>query len=370
MSEPIPTNNASGDTSLPILGGSGPSWAKAHHILLGFLALGLVVWLLSGFYKVNTGEVAVVERLGGFIRNGGSEEGKAGSVALQEAGLHYHLPYPIDVVYIVPQLQTKTLEVNEFSSSPAEYADIKRELLRKGKSQAIADALCDPYLITGDKNLIHGSLTINYHVVDPEAYLTCISASGRDDMIRQIANHVLIKEMAKWPVDAVLTGAAAVMQRGIQDNVQIEVDQIGLGIKVDGIQMAPPKPPDAIAGAFNEVIQAKQDQNTSTLEGSTKKASAITRATAQAQSTLFAAQTEKQQQILEAQGEASRFQSVLTRFKVAPDFTRASLFYDTMNQIISNAGRIIWVKPGQDTTIILDPPDARRPETEVNQPGK
>jgi len=362
MTDTMSPNQTADDAGPPILGGSRASWAKAHHILLGFLALALVLWLLSGFYKVNTGEVAVVERLGSYIRAGGAEAGKAGAVVLMEARLHYHLPYPIDVVHKVPQQQTQTLTVDDFNTSPAEYMEMKKALLIKGKSKAIVDALYDPYLITGDKNLIHASLTLSYHVVDPEAYLTCVSAGGRDELIRQIANHVLIKELARWPVDTVLTGGAAEMQRSIQANVQAEVDQIALGIKVDQIQMAPPKPPDAVAGAFNDVIQAKQDQGGKELEGKTMKSSAVTRATAEAQSTLFKAQTEKQQQVLEAQGEASRFQSVVTRFQAAPDFTRASLFYDTMNQILGGAGRIIWVQPGQDTNYILDPPEARRPE--------
>src|SRR5579862_7408259 len=110
MSElnPEKSSPAPDDVSLPVLAPESPAWAKAHFILLGFLGVGLVIWLLSGFYKVNAGEAAIVERLGYFLRNVEQEPGKPSQVEWMDAGLHYHLPYPIDVVHFVPIQQNQT----------------------------------------------------------------------------------------------------------------------------------------------------------------------------------------------------------------------------------------------------------------------
>jgi modulator of FtsH protease HflK len=352
----------SGDDDAPALGGSPPEWAKAHIILLGFILLALVIWLLSGFYKVNTGEVAVVERLGSFVRQAG--EGQP--VALMDAGLNYHLPYPIDVVYTVPMKQRQTLEVNDFNSSPASYEEYKKAFLRQGYPKEVVDAIFDPYLITGDKNLIHGALTLTYHVVNPESYLMCVRdnatlGTNRDAVVRQLAAHALIQDIARRPVDFILTGGVSDMQRSILEKTQRELDHVGLGVMIDQIQLTPPKPPAAVAEAFNEVLQARQDEERKKLDAETLKQSAITRATAEAQTILSAAKTYKQGQILEATGEASRFASVYARYKVAPDVTKANLFYDTMNNVLSGLNRLIWVKPGEETTIILDAPEPRIP---------
>jgi membrane protease subunit HflK len=371
MSEPNEINSAPPDTddvNLPILGGSGPLWVRAHLILLALLLLSLTIWLLSGFYKVNTGEVAVVERLGSFVRQAGADQ----PISLMDAGLHYHLPYPIDVVYTVPLKQRQTLEVDDFNSSPASYAEYKKAFLRQGYPKEVVDAIYDPYLITGDKNLIHGALTLTYHVVDPEAYLMCVRDNAnlgvnRDAIVRQLASHVLIEDVAKRPVDFILTGGVSEMQRNILQLTQQELDHLGLGVMIDQIQLTPPKPPAAVADAFNEVLQARQDEERKKTEGDTLRQSAITRAQAEKDTILSAAETYKQGQILEAQGEASRFDSVHTKFKAAPDVTMANLFYDTMNNILSGLNRLIWVKPGEETTIILDAPEQRIPPAPTGQ---
>src|ERR1035437_2345778 len=47
----------------------GSRFAKAHHVLLIFLALVLLGWLLSGYYQVNNDQIAIVERLGTYLVN-------------------------------------------------------------------------------------------------------------------------------------------------------------------------------------------------------------------------------------------------------------------------------------------------------------
>jgi hypothetical protein len=49
MTQHAPENS---DLSLPVNEPEGSRWAKAHHILLGFLLLSAVIWILSGFYQV------------------------------------------------------------------------------------------------------------------------------------------------------------------------------------------------------------------------------------------------------------------------------------------------------------------------------
>src|SRR6476469_4376425 len=50
-------------------------------ILLG----GILVWLLSGFYRVDTNELGGVMRFGKYVREA-------------DPGLNYHIPYPIETV--------------------------------------------------------------------------------------------------------------------------------------------------------------------------------------------------------------------------------------------------------------------------------
>ena len=114
--------NDQGDVGLPVLTDmEGSRWGKAHHVLLGFVILAVIVWIGSGFYQVTADEVAVVERLGQFVSAGGP----GGKATLVEQGLHYRIPWPIDRVFKIPVQQTRTLTVNTFYAPQDEYADFK-----------------------------------------------------------------------------------------------------------------------------------------------------------------------------------------------------------------------------------------------------
>ena len=62
----------------------------------------LLVWLASGFYQVQPSEQGVVLRFGAYNRT-------------TDAGLHYHLPYPIESVdkVSITQERSITLGVTE-----------------------------------------------------------------------------------------------------------------------------------------------------------------------------------------------------------------------------------------------------------------
>lgn len=57
----------------------------------------IAIWLLSGFYRVQSEELGVVLRFGKYVRD-------------EQPGLRYHLPYPIETV-----LLPKALRVNSIS---------------------------------------------------------------------------------------------------------------------------------------------------------------------------------------------------------------------------------------------------------------
>ncbi len=197
----------------------GRGLRKAHHVLLAFLGLAFLVWVGSGFYKVNADEVAIVERLGQFVSTSG------GKAALIEQGLHYRMPWPIDQVFKIPVQQTRTLTVNTFYAPQDAYADFKRDAMRQNPDYTpqLLNSIFDPYLITADKNVVHLSLVVTYRIADPEAWITTVSheaeekassdtvaaAAGgeldmREALFQQIVQHAMVRQLAVLPIDQVL----------------------------------------------------------------------------------------------------------------------------------------------------------------------
>src|SRR3978361_633794 len=58
----------------------------------------LVIWGMSGFYRVQSEELGVVLRFGKYVRDA-------------QPGLNYHLPYPVETVLLPKALRVSTLSI-------------------------------------------------------------------------------------------------------------------------------------------------------------------------------------------------------------------------------------------------------------------
>ena len=370
------------DPPLPVADEDGGSrWGKAHHVLLVFAAAAIVVWLLSGIYKVKADEVAIVERLGQFI-------GSDGKAQLIDPGTHYHLPWPIDQVFKVPTLQTRTLTVSTFFAPQEEYADYKRDLMA---SQNVPpewlSALFDPYLITSDKNVVHISVAVTYQITDPEAWIMSVSheseevsgtgamssaqiTDGREKLLQYIVQRTMVRELSHIPIDNVLfegnDKTFLLLQNAIQKAVQVEeidpTDPTGkklhdLGITVQKVDPTGTRWPQyqTVNDAFQSVLKAKSDREIAISGAQSRAEAAKTQATSQAETMLKNAEAYAKQVTDEAQGEANRFTQVYQQYENTPDVTRWNVFADAVNSVSGNAKRIMFVQPGQKTILTIDP---------------
>ena len=84
----------------------------------------LIIWLISGFYKVNANEQGVVLRFGEWVRT-------------TQPGLHYHLPYPIEVA--------KTPKVTKVNKT-----EIGFRTFRESRRLLPEESL----MLTGDENIV------------------------------------------------------------------------------------------------------------------------------------------------------------------------------------------------------------------------
>jgi len=380
------------DLSLPIAdppqAPEGSRFAKAHHILLYFLGLALLVWLLSGVYQVRTDQVAIVERLGQYVS---TSDGHAIHV---RQGLHYHLPWPIDRVHILSIQQNFTMNVTAFNTPPSEYADLETEFFRDqnnqymGMTRELVSAIFDPYLITADKSVVKMQIGVQFLVRDPEAWLTSISheyheiydpadnADMRNSLFQQIAQKVLVTQASKMSFEDLLLQRRQELPEAIRTALQDAMrlrdpsdptgkKQIDLGVEILRVEVSVVRPPDAIRPAFENVLAQRSQRDTVQSNAESDANSRITKATGERQTLVTEADIYKQTAIQAAKGEADRFQQVLSQYYKAPDVTRWNLYVDAVRSVTSNVKRIVFALKGQRTYIEVDPPqyDARQVNT-------
>ena len=376
--------------SLPVVQEKGSRFGKAHHVLLIFAGAALLVWLLSGFYKVNPGEVAIIERLGQYV---GTGHGGSGKAELFEPGPHYALPWPIDTVHKISIRQTRILTVDAFDSRPDAYAEVKRRFIEEhpGIQLVVADAVFDPYLITADQNIVHMSVAVQYTIADPEAWLT--TASHEDDitgesegmreaLFQQVVQHAMVHMASNLTIDDVLFEGrqrlpvilkAAVINALEPPEIPGDTAKHGItmGIHVERVDLVQARPPDYVKKNFEAVNEARAQAAGTVSKAQADAQTAVTQAQAAKAGMISDAKAYNSQVVESAKGEAARFAQVLLQYNEAPAVTRYNVYADAVRTIAAAANRLMFLERGQHATITIDSPqfDANQVRPNGQQPG-
>jgi membrane protease subunit HflK len=376
--------------SLPVAEGKGSRFGKAHHILLVFAGVAVLVWLLSGIYKVNPGEVAIIERLGQYVGTG-----SGGKAELIGPGPHYALPWPIDLVHKVSTHQTRILTVNIFNSQPDAYAEAKRKFIEEnpGINLVVANAVFDPYLITADRNVVHMEVAVQYTIADPEAWLTTASHEDditgesegmREELFQQVVQHAMVHMVSHLTIDDMLfegrqklpelLKAAVVNALELPDLTDPASHRIDMGIHVERVDLVEARPPALVQPAFDSVTQARAEMVSKEQKAQADKQAALSQAQAAKDAMISDAKAYQAQVVDSAKGEAARFAQVLNQYEQAPEVTRYNVYVDAVRTIAAAANRLMFMQPGQHATITIDSPQfdanqVRPTNPATGQPG-
>lgn len=344
-----------------------PAWLNAARILLLFVVFGVVVWVLTGLYKVNAAEVVVVERMGRF------------EATETEGGLHMGWPWPIDIIHRIPIGQTRRLEVNDFFQSPAAYEALKREMMAQGVRRDVLDAIFDPYLITGDKNVLNMKIAVQYRIKDPTAYLMSIAHGAahndpqvmieRENIIHQTSMHVLIRETAKVTIDQAFNDRVAFAER-LLVAARAEAERLKLGVDIEKVDLLDVRWPAGVGDAFTEESRARQQKESAREAAKAYYESVKTAAKEGHYNRIVGeAQAYKKKVIDDARGETVRFRHVYEQYKKEPELTRINLYADAMTTVMKNVSRVILVQPGQKANLVIDPVEEKIPQSDPNAIG-
>jgi len=268
------------------------------------LLLLFIIYLFSGFYKIERSEVGVITRFGKIINK------------RVMPGLHYKLPFPIDKLYKVPIKQVETIEINDFGTN---YWNEEGRAANFFRLTGL-----DPYCITGDNNIIAISILIKYTISEPEKYL--FGTFNPAKIVKTVSPSIILKSIATKKVDNVLTISQGLIRREIKIELQKILNKLNSGISISFVEIKKISPPPDIQPFFDQVINAKSDtlKRINEAKGYASKETALARAykdTITQQAKSF-----KQNKILHSQGVVSSFLSKLSEYKKSPKITRKNIY--------------------------------------------
>ncbi|MGH8069331.1 MAG: FtsH protease activity modulator HflK [Candidatus Entotheonellia bacterium] len=262
-----------------------------------FLVTLVALYLLTGVYTIQPGEVGIMRRFGKL------------AAADVPPGLHYRLPWPVDEVTRVPV-------------AAVQRATVPRSLM-----------------LTGDENLVNIAATVHYRVQRATVYVFNVGQPA--DLVRYAAEASLRQTVGLRAIDDLLTIDKEAIQDETRQQLQARLDTSLAGLEVLAVQLTEASPPEEVASAFLDVASAREDRATYINEAQGYQNEILPKARGAAAKQFREAEGYKAERIANAAGEAQRFASRLAAYKNAPAVTRTRLYLEAVERVLPNVQKFL-----------------------------
>ncbi len=290
------------------------------------IAAAVVLWLASGFFRVDAGHQGVVMLFGEHI-----PEQDVGP------GLHWYFPAPIGKVMTPNVEAVRRIDIG-FRGAGEEQSAFGRQ------NTPARDVLEESLMLTKDQNIIDVDFTVQWKVKDAGNYL--FEIRDPESTVKLAAESAMREAIGQTDLEQALTSERAAVADRTRELLQDILDAYRSGITVIQVQFLKGEPPAQVIDAFNDVQSARQDLDRLKNEAEAYANKIVPTAEGEAAKMLQQAEAYKEQVIKEAEGEAKRFLSVYETYKVAQDVTTQRLYLEAMEEIMKNSNKVILDKEG------------------------
>ncbi len=298
-------------------------------LLIASLAV-LVGWGSQGVFSLAPGESAVILRLGAYHRTRDIE------------GLWAHLPPPLEshVVVNTSQLRTESFGESPTRSTPGTPSDAE-----EGR---VAEGITREAIQTADHNVVNVSYELQYKIAD--GYAWAYSMADPASVLHDATESAIRNVIGKREIDEVLSQDRGEVEReaerlltGMLTSYSQAVGHVA-AFEVGRINLEKPQAPEPVREAFADVVSAGQDEKRSTLTAAGDASEILERARSEAAEIHEQAEAYRGAKIVEAKGEAARFESLVVEYRAAPEVTRQRLYLETMEAILPEMDKVIVEK--------------------------
>ena len=290
--------------------------------LLGpfFIVMVLFVLGYTSFYTVEPDEEAVVIRLGKYINT-------------NTPGLHFKIPFGVDNVI---KVKTKTVLQEEFG-----FRTKSTRSRRSTYSNANFDE--ESLMLTGDLNVASVEWAVQYQIADPFKYL--FQTSSPETNIRDVSESIMRRVVGDRSVTDILTTGKMEIETRALVLMQEVLNKYDMGVRIVTVKLQDVNPPEVVKPSFNEVNEAKQEQEKSINQAEGEYNKIIPEARGKAQKLVSEAEGYASAMLNRSMGDAEKFEAILTEYNRAPQVTRKRIYLETMSTIFKKFENITVVDP-------------------------
>ena len=301
----------------------------------------LIVFVWQSVFIVAPDEEGVVKRFGVPVRT-------------VEPGPHFKIPL-VETV-----LQPKVAKLHR--------VEVGFRTSQQGRQQMVPQ---EALMLTGDMNILAIEFIVQYKIKESSEYL--FNVADIHETIGKAAEASMREVVGKSKIDEALTTGKAEIQQGTMVLLQSILDDYHAGVQVAAVQLQDVDPPEAVAAAFKDVTNAKEDREKLINQAQGYRNDIIPKAKGEAAELVNRAKGFAQARVNRAQGEANRFLATLKEYHQAKDIISKRIYIETLEEILPNAEKVIIDGKGGERLLPYLPLDrlskpAPKPAHEEPQP--
>ena len=155
-------------------------FANSRGLVLLLLAV-VVLWVGSGFYRVQPDEQGVVLRFGAYSY-------------WTPPGLHWHVPWPVEEVELPTVTRINRTEIG-YRSAPGGNVET-------GQDTTGRDVLAESLMLTGDENIIDIDVAVFWRINDAPTFL--FNTANPETLVRGVAESSMREVIGRTPIQPAL----------------------------------------------------------------------------------------------------------------------------------------------------------------------
>ncbi len=207
---------------------------------------------------------------------------------------------------------------------------------QQGRQQMVPQ---EALMLTGDMNILAIEFIVQYKIKESGEFL--FNVADIHETIGKAAEASMREVVGKSKIDEALTTGKAEIQQGTLTLLQTILDQYHAGVQIAAVQLQDVDPPEAVAAAFKDVTNAKEDREKLINQAQGYRNDIIPRAKGEAAELVNRARGYAQARLNRSQGETNRFLATLKEYNQAKDVISKRIYIETLEEILPNMEKII-----------------------------
>ena len=295
----------------------------------------LILWLGTGFYRVNPGQEGVELIFGK-------------STAVTQAGLQYNYPYPIGSSTVLDVQQVRRVDIGYLNRSSRFGNDVD--------ANNIEDVPAESLILTRDENIVDTDFTVFWRIKDTTRFL--FNIRDPQQTVKIAAESAMREIVGQTSFDNAVTIGREEIETLTKRLLQENLDSYSAGIEIEQVELQKSDPPSQVIDAFNDVQRARQDRDRLRNEAESYANSVVPEARGNAVRIIREAEGFKEKAIKESEGEASRFLKVYKEYKKSPKVVRKRIYLDTLAKLYGQVDKVIIDPDASSVLPYIKLPDA------------